>query len=275
MPNFGYHLARAEGAAVRRIFSTTLPVLVRRKTVIRRASLPFEVYSYSGEQTLPEQVASIRSFLRHAGRPIKWTIASDGTHGERSIRLLQSISPIVTVSQPNEWFTDDASPELLPYLRDHSTGRQLALIMSLPRRDAAFYVDSDVLFFDGARDALTMSEPAYLADCQLSADERLFRSPAEKAAPVNTGVLFLPKKLDWSLGVCRFLELDAAPSFFTNQTITHLVMHANGVRPFDPRRFVLQLDDQFIYPDKYAGPGIVLRHYVQPARHKFWNQVWR
>ena len=50
-------------------------------------------------------------------------------------------------------------------------------------------------------------------------------------------------------------------------------MHANGVQPFDPRRFVLQLDDQFIYPDKYAGPEIVLRHYVQPVRHKFWNQV--
>jgi hypothetical protein len=36
-------------------------------------------------------------------------------------------------------------------------------------------------------------------------------------------------------------------------------------------RYVLQLDDQFIYPDCYAGSQIVLRHYVNPVRHKFWN----
>jgi len=48
-------------------------------------------------------------------------------------------------------------------------------------------------------------------------------------------------------------------------------MHANGARPLDRGRYVLQLDDQFIYRDSYAGPAIVLRHYVNPVRHKFWN----
>ncbi len=220
---------------------------------------------------MPEQVASIRSFFCHAGRPIKWTIASDGTHTPRSIELLQSISPLLKVSLPNEWLPPGDLPS---YLRDHPTGKQLALIMSLPRREPVLYLDSDVLFFPGARDlANGFSSSRYLADCQLSADERLFHSDAEKNQPVNTGVLFLSEKIDWSLGMQRLRELDGAPQFFTNQTITHLVMHANGVQPFDPRRFVLQLDDQFIYPDKYAGPEIVLRHYVQPVRHKFWNQV--
>jgi hypothetical protein len=202
------------------------------------------------------------------------TAVSDGTHTAPSVELLQSISPLVRVVLPNEWLPTDVSAELLPYLRDHPTGKQLALVMSLPRQEPVLYLDSDVLFFPAACD-LAFSSAGYLADCQLSADERLFRNAAEKTRPVNTGVLFLPRKLDWSLGLQRFRQLGAAPHFFTNQTITHLVMHANAVQPLDPQRFVLQLDDQFIYPDKYAGPEIVLRHYVQPVRHKFWNQVWR
>ena len=52
-------------------------------------------------------------------------------------------------------------------------------------------------------------------------------------------------------------------------------MHSNAARPFDPRKFILQLDDQFGYADRYAGPAIALRHYVNPVRHKFWISVGR
>ena len=87
---------------------------------------------------------------------------------------------------------------------------------------------------------------------------------------MNTGVLLLFEKLDWSLSIQRFLELEGEPNFFTNQTMTHLTMHESGGRPFDPTKYVLQLDDQFVYPDQYAGASLALRHYVNPVRHKFW-----
>jgi hypothetical protein len=262
MPNFGYHLARAHGNAVRRIYAATL----RPRAIATRAlDLPFEVYSYSGEDMLPEQVASIRSFFRYAGRPRKFTVVSDGTHSARSIALLRALS-VEIAALPNE---------SSPYLATHPTGKQLALIMSLPRKAPALYIDSDVLFFAGADLASLANGPArYLADCRLSADERLFRSEDEKKNPVNTGVLFLPEKLNWSSGMARLNELDGEPGFFTNQTVTHLTMHANGAEPFDPQKFVLQLDDQFIYRDKYASPEIALRHYVNPVRHKFWTSLW-
>ncbi len=113
----------------------------------------------------------------------------------------------------------------------------------------------------------------YLADCQFSGDERLLRSPAEADKPVNTGALLLLQKLDWSLSIARFEELTGPPSFFTNQTMVHLTMHANGAIPFDPRTHVLQLDDQVVYPDRYAGPELVFRHYVNPVRHKMWTSL--
>ena len=278
MINFGYHLARAEGAAIRRIYGASLRAIVGQQIQPTRI-LPFEVYSYSGEAALAEQVACIRSLLRHGGRPTKFTVVSDGTYSAQSIALLQSLDSSVTVAPASDWAPADASGKLRQYLTGHPTGKQLALIMSLPQHGPALYIDSDVLFFRGADalqslDGAANAAPAqYLADCQVSADERLFRSAAERENPVNTGVVFLREKLDWSLGLARFLELDSAPNFFTNQTITHLAMHANGATALDPAKFVLQLDDQFVYRDRYAGPAIALRHYVNPVRHKFWTSV--
>ena len=76
------------------------------------------------------------------------------------------------------------------------------------------------------------------------------------------------------LSLERFLKLDGPPTFFTNQTMTHLTMRAHGARALDSKKFVLQLDDQFVYRDRYASREIVLRHYVNPVRHKFWTALW-
>jgi hypothetical protein len=278
MPNYGYHFARAEGALVRRIYRALLPMIIRR-TVRPRGSFPLEVFSYSGEATLPEQIASIRSFLKHAGRPKQFTIVSDGTHSAASIELLKRVDLSVSVDQLPE-VSADLPAELRSYLTMHPTGKQLALVMSLPRAGPALYIDSDVLFFPQAHHLTALANARdvsafYLTDCQLSGDERLLRGPNENEEPVNTGVLLLFKALDWSLSIQRFSELNGAPNFFTNQTMTHLAMHANHALPLDETRFVLQLDDQCVYPDCYASDVLALRHYVNPVRHKFWTTLWR
>jgi len=276
LPNFGYHFARLHGRIVRRIYRFLLPSIVRRSVKVPRA-LDFDVFAYSSRENLPEQVASIRSFLRHAGRPRKFTVVSDGSHTAESIGLLQGIDPCVRVEQARPPQTDPAD-KFSHYLANHPTGKQLALIMTLPGDVPAFYIDSDVLFFEGAADLVQRAHTRdvvayYLADCQFAGDERLLHDSSEKTCPVNTGVLLLFQKLDWSFGAARFAELAGDPIFFTNQTITHLVMHANKAKPFDPASYVLQLDDQFVYSDRYAGPKLALRHYVNPVRHKFWTSL--
>ncbi|MFN2477055.1 MAG: hypothetical protein ABR526_12040 [Chthoniobacterales bacterium] len=277
MPNFGYHLARAEGAAVRRAYSAALPAIVRR-AFLKSRTVPLEVFSYSSERDLPEQVASIRSFLKFAGRPLRFVVVSDGTHTAPSISLLESIDSAVQVQLAPHELAGTLSPAVRAYLSGYPTGKQLALIMSLPGEAPALYVDSDVLFFPGAEELANFGSAAngsarYLPDCRLSADERLFREEAEKQFPVNTGVLFLSRKLDWTESLERLDALDAPPEFFTNQTITHLAMHAAGASPLDPTKYVLQLDDQFLYRDRHAHHRLVLRHYVRPVRHKFWTTL--
>ena len=240
-------------------------------------TVAFDVFAYSNEEMLPEQIASIRSFLRYVGRPQGFTVVSDGSHSTRSVRLLEQVDASVSVARMSE-LPPGLPRKLERYLLHHPTGKQLALIMSLPRDGAALYVDSDVRFFPAAADLPNHCQvknlPAYyLADCQFSGDERLLRDPSEQREPVNTGVLFLFNKLDWSLSINRFLELEGEPGFFTNQTMAHLTMHANGADRFDPAKYVLQLDDQFVFSDRYAGSGLALRHYVNPVRHKFWTSL--
>jgi len=277
MWNFGYHLARAGGAAARRAYSALLPLLLSQRIANDR-SLELDVFAYSGEATLPEQIASTRSFLKFAGRPREFTIVCDGTYESRSISLLRKIDPLVRVASIAEFQPPNVSPKMRDYLSNHPTGKQLGIIMSLPRAAPALYIDSDVLFFPRAREIRQLLEansaPAfYLRDCQFAGDERLLRNPTEKAVPVNTGVLLLLRALDWSLPLERFAQLSGAPNFFTNQTLVQLAMQANGAPPLDPRNFVLALDDQFVWQDPYAGAKIALRHYVNPVRHKFWLAV--
>jgi len=277
MPNFGYHLARLKGNARRQLYRALLPLMVRRRFNPPR-SIALDIFSYSNEAMLPEQIASIRSFLRHVGRPKSFTVVSDGSHARCSIQLLQDVDPSVTVRLSIQPPAAELPGRFRRYLTTHSTGKQLALMMSLPPNGPVLYVDSDVLFFDGAVDLILRAReknlPAYyLADCQFSGDGRLLRDPTEEREPVNTGALLLFRKLDWSLGIDRFLELDGEPNFFTNQTLTHLVMHANGARAFDPTKYVLRLDDQFVYVDRYADAVLALRHYVNPVRHKFWTSL--
>jgi hypothetical protein len=283
MPNYAYHLALAESRIVRRIYRAFLPLIVHQ-TIRPAGDIPFEVFSYSGEAALPEQVASIRSFLRYAGRPKKFMVVSDGTYSRKSIELLQQLDPSVTVVNFSRMAAlpsiASSSENLRTYLSTHPTGKQLALIMSLPREGPAFYVDSDVLFFKGARQLINLSEkgnaPAlYLQDCQFSGDERLLHSPDEQESPANTGVLFLFRPLDWSLALARFTELTGPAGFFTNQTMAHLALHASDAAPLDPSKYLLRLDDQATYRDRYAGHALALRHYVNPVRHKFWTTLWR
>ena len=274
-PNSGYHLARSYGYMVRWLYRLFLPLIVRRHIRPSR-SIDLDVFAYSNEQSLPEQVASIRSFLRHAGRPRNFIVVSDGSHAESSIRLLERIDPSVSVEQVKA--SPASSDKFRHYLETHPTGKQLGLIMNLPRGGPVLYADSDVLFFAGASDLLDRLRdrdvPAYyLADCQFAGDERLLRDAAEQQQPANTGVLLLFRKLEWSLSVARFAELEGDPTFFTNQTMTHLTLHQNLARPFDPVRYVLQLDDQFVFPDRYACDKLALRHYVNPVRHKFWTSL--
>ena len=263
---------------MRDLYRAALPTITRRRIKIPR-EVDIEVFAYSGEDVLPEQVASIRSFLKYAGRPNRFTIVSDGSYSNRSIELLGAIDDVVNVATGVP-ISQDLPEKARNYLANHFMGKQLAVIMPLPINGPALYIDSDVLFFPGASDLVSRASlhdvPAYyLADCRASFDERLVRDALEHGNPVNAGCLLIHQKLDWGLALDRLLQLNGTPNFFTTQTMVHLTMHANNGVAFDPCKYILQMDDEFGYRDLYAGKALAMRHYVNPVRHKFWTHFAR
>jgi hypothetical protein len=92
MINFPYHLARTEGRITREIYRAALPLIAGRKIESPRR-IDIDIFAYSGKAMLPEQVASIRSFLRYAGRPKSYNVVSDGTYTPRDIQWIEQIDP--------------------------------------------------------------------------------------------------------------------------------------------------------------------------------------
>jgi hypothetical protein len=236
--------------------------------------------SILGRSNLPEMLVCLSSFLAHAGTPEQFLVVSDGSLDRESAEALRALSPRVRVVD----FADQVRgrvPELLqPYLKPNTFipeayVKKLVFLLSLDSSARWFFTDPDVLFFENAsslgRDLARLGErPAYMQDVVFSGDARQLDS-SERSPLVNTGVLYMPRPLDWSESLARLEEKGMPPAFFAEQTAVHLAMRSSGGEVLCPDRYVLSLEDQWLFRDRFAGrSGPVCRHYVSTVRHKFW-----
>lgn len=275
MINVPYRLARAEGNLVRSLYARMIPRIVNRP-VLQTKRIPVSVYSFSCESLLPEQIASTQSFIRHVGIPESFTVVSDGTYSKASRDILERINDCVQVV---DWtsITGDVPDCVKAFAEWHPMGKKLALLVSLPVKNTTIYTDCDMLFFPNSEDLTQIIESSngrhwYLPDCLTSLDMPFLRDEREKLDPVNAGFMVLKQRLDWTDPLKRLAEYEA-PGWATEQTIVHLAMHNNHAAPLSPDKYILKLEDQFIYRDLYADKNIALRHYVNNVRHKFWQSI--
>ena len=245
--------------------------------------LALRLASFACERDLPEQVASIRSFLIHAGTPADLTIVSDGSHSAWSRDLLEALHPCVSVVDWRSISRQDLPRTLWDYAEANWRGRKLLVMVSLVDERRVLWADADVLFFPCARELREVvgpleAHPRYLRDCEDGAflDPEMLASRGEAAGSVNAGFVFLPRPIEWSSAVRRLEErLRSGRTTFTAQTVVHLALHAADARPFEPSRYVMAVDDRELADDAHVGPETVMRHYVMPVRHKFWTTLAR
>ncbi|PZO41128.1 MAG: hypothetical protein DCF19_10335 [Pseudanabaena frigida] len=274
MVNIGYHSAKIQGNFLRSIYRSSLSSLVSFP-VKQDRQVPIKVYALSCERDLPEQVASLRSFLRHVGIPDAFVIMSDGSYTNESIELLKSIHPSVDVQLLTKFQRNDLPGSVYEYASQQAMGKKLAALMSIPIDGATLYTDSDILFFQGASDLADLatskdSHTYYLPDCKNSLDKRLIYEDIEMQEPINAGFILFKKALDWSDSVQRLANLADAPNYFSEQTIVNLTIKRNHGIALSQDKYIMNVDDQFTYPDKFASKSIAMRHYVSDIRHKFW-----
>lgn len=273
--NIPYRLARAEGRLVRSRYARNI-AKIAGQSIAQNRKVPVSVFSFSCETLLPEQTASIRSFIRHVGVPEKFVVVSDGTYSRNSVSVLKRIDNSVEVV---DWTELAAGiPDcVMAFAERNAMGKKLALLISLPVDNATIYTDCDMMFFPNTEELTRIVESPnggqwYLPDCFTALDRSFLLDESETLNPVNAGFMVLKKELDWSEPLDR-LSRYVNPGWSTEQTIVHLAMHANHARPLSPDKFVLKVEDQFIYRDLYAGREIALRHYVNNVRHKFWQSI--
>ncbi|MDX2254041.1 MAG: hypothetical protein NW214_00840 [Pseudanabaenaceae cyanobacterium bins.39] len=274
MVNIGYHTAKIQGKLLRSLYYSNIANLVSLP-IKQDRKVPIQVYALSCERDLPEQVASLRSFLAYVGIPDRFTIMSDGSYTPSSIDLLKKIHPCVDVQPLVDFQRDDLPESVYAYASQQAMGKKLAALMSIPIEGATLYTDSDILFFEGASDLADLaiaptSQTYYLPDCKSSLDRRLLLSEQENQNPINAGFILFKKPLDWSETVKRLAQLTEPPNYFSEQTIVNLTIKYNQGVPLSSDKYIMNVDDQFIYTDQFASPKIAMRHYVSDIRHKFW-----
>jgi hypothetical protein len=274
MINVGYHTAKVQGNFLRSVYKSCLSRLIDFP-IKQERQVPIKVYALSCERDLPEQVASLRSFLRHVGIPDAFTIMSDGSYTSESTALLKNIHPCVDVQLLTKFQRDDLPKSVYKYASQQAMGKKLAALMSIPIDGATLYTDSDILFFQGASDLveLAISEDThtyYLPDCKNSLDKRLIYGNVEMQNPINAGFILFKKALDWHEPVQRLDQLTEPPNYFSEQTIVNLTIKCNHGIALSSEKYIMNVDDQFMYPDKFASKEIAMRHYVSDIRHKFW-----
>ena len=274
MVNIGYHAAKIQAKLLRNAYKSSLSSLVSFP-IKQDRQVPIKVYALSCERDLPEQVASLRSFIRHVGVPDKFTIMSDGSYTDQSIQLLQSVHRCVDVQLLTKFQRDDLPQSVHEYAAQQAMGKKLAALMSIPIDGATLYTDSDILFFQGASDLVDLANSKdthtyYLPDCKNSLDKRLIYEDIEMQNPINAGFILFKKSLDWNESVKRLSNLEEFPNYFSEQTIVNLTIKRNHGVALARERYIMNVDDQFMYPDKFATKQIAMRHYVSNVRHKFW-----
>ena len=274
MVNIGYHAAKIQAKLLRNAYKSSLSSLVSFP-IKQDRQVPIKVYALSCERDLPEQVASLRSFIRHVGVPDKFTIMSDGSYTDQSIQLLQSVHRCVDVQLLTKFQRDDLPQSVHEYAAQQAMGKKLAALMSIPIDGATLYTDSDILFFQGASDLVDLANSKdthtyYLPDCKNYLDKRLIYEDIEMQNPINAGFILFKKSLDWNESVKRLSNLEEFPNYFSEQTIVNLTIKRNHGVALARERYIMNVDDQFMYPDKFATKQIAMRHYVSDVRHKFW-----
>jgi hypothetical protein len=238
-----------------------------------------DMISFSCERDLPEQVLSIRSFLRYVGEPASFQVVSDGTISAASAAFLEQLSPVVRVTTVDEYAAGVAvHPAVQEFADAKAYGRKLIALTAMhPDGRPVGYADSDVLFLPGgaglAEHIAAMGETAwFVQDCQEALDGRLV-PPEERNPPLNSGFMLTGRSIEWRGATERLAtigEADAPGYGWTEQSVVHLAYRSSDAMPLPTDAAVVALHDEFEWHDRHVGESTWLRHYVTGTRFKMW-----
>jgi hypothetical protein len=239
----------------------------------------FDIISFSGKNELEEQALSIASYLFHVGLPQKWTIYSDGSHTQNDIDCLEKLFPFVKVKPWNQNPSLAENQLLNNYLKTCHLSKKLHAILGHRYERQTIYTDSDIVFYKNAS--------AYFNSCILNdhfwflpetnwgslKNENL--SEAADMFVLNSGLLILNHTFDFN-HVFTYLEsLNNNFHYFSEQSAFNYSFKKQKACVLDPRKFIVDTEDQFDFGMSFEADEMAVRHFVNPVRHKMWQKGWK
>ena len=285
--SIGFRVLRSISTRQKEAFRNVPPERYLRE--YSKQSLPgIHVYSFCGAATQLEQVLSLLSFLRHAGIPESWTIASDGSLTPEMEQTLLALHPAVRIVPWQSFITEKNGAAVAYLTAVNFLGKKFAVVTGLPTDRLAIYIDTDVLFFPGAvhlRDLLLKKprENYYVEDWARWFPEG-FLSPEEiERPPLNAGFLIQGRPVDWTEAFRRLERLMqehpnpaitlGAVSLLIEQAVVQIGYHGSGAQVLDPRQYVINKADSWTPRDSFDHPDRVMRHYLGYLRPKLWKEA--
>jgi len=277
-----------KGVFKKEIFSS-LDAMVGKLGVTKNISM--DIASFSSAKDFEEQVFSILSFLRFVGKPVKWTVFSDGSHKPEQVELLKKLDFVVL--EKHDWKDNldqysKGKPAMQPYSKyfEHYAhqlplGRRLFYYLNYPIERPTLFLDSDILFYEKSEileDLIASDVPGYfLPDATWGClDSRYKKEHKPEMYQVNGGFFLFNKELEKTEKAYKFLEsLDCKYEYFSDQNLFHILLLDNNFVPFDPRTFILNSGDQFKWKNDYQPSDMAIRHFTGPVRHKMWQNDWK
>jgi hypothetical protein len=127
-------IAKNNRSKFRKLIDNDLVLMI--KDINCQKKIEMEVVSFSSNSDYDEQLLSILSFLRYVGKPISWTIYSDGSHTAKQKEQISTDTDFVVIKSI-DWESitslegiccDDLKPYhiyILHYASAHAFGKRL------------------------------------------------------------------------------------------------------------------------------------------------------
>lgn len=263
--------------------------------VSKRKTIEMEVASFSSCNDFHEQLLSVLSFIRYVGRPIKWTIYSDGSHKQTQIDLLENNFDFLKVDKGLNWSEIESlkglcKEELEPYenyLIDYAKkfplGKKLFYYLNHSIEIPTLFIDSDILFYEHANvlKLILTEKPAangwYMPDVSWGClDSRYKAVNTEQIYQVNSGFIFANSAFKHIKESLEFFKTyNFIYEYFSEQTVYHHLLKNNSYMPLTPKTFILDSGDQFDFSYLFTPKQMAVRHYTGPVRHKMWQKNYK
>jgi hypothetical protein len=248
----------------------------------REKKWDIDVVSFSGKRDFEEQVLSILSFLRYAGKPKRWVIYSDDSHTKFHHDFISRNFDFASIERWNK-NEDKYAPyaaTLDSYMKYNVLGKRMYAYANHLSDGQIIFLDSDVVFYSAIFEKLDIvikdGGSWYLPDAGWGTlDSRYKASHVPEMFQLNGGCFISSPAFSWELAYAYLQSLNNTFEYFSDQTAFHIAFIGQGAKPLDPRVCVLNCDDQFDFSYKYGPEEIALRHYVNPIRHKMWQKNWK